>query len=593
MSDVLSTRQFMQAAAALQQKEMDGLALFRPTEAQEEALRRMSQEHCLEVLIVAGNRAGKSVLAAVYFASFIRDVPITFWSGEQVYARPERLRGQSINAWIIGDHLKHLGMTIYRLLFDEEASKGLFKIIRDESTGAWRAWNPAMFENDWERKNDARWAPPVIPPSEITEIAWAIGRKREHEFRTIKMNNKSTIHGFASSGEVKQGDAVDVIWNDESIHSSNKHYYQEWLARLRDDEGRMIWSTIPRDECWVFSSVIERLEQQEQEVERGERDPSEHYTAKIELSYLDSPFIPERQKQLALEQAGERDALVRVYGKRSSRLIAVYQDYSPSFHVAMTDDENLIDPVHKMMEENNWVPPHDWTRELVLDPGTQKPAILLGAVPPPSLWDHDEPYFIVYKEIFIRRASPAELAEQVMLLDKDSVFERFIIDGRMGRQRPPGFVETVDYQYQKAFAAAGLKSRQTGSGFIAGDDDFSRRSKAVIRSMRSRECGRPQLRIVNKACPNLVKQLQSNVRKTTRDGEPMEEAAANQIDDLRVCLEYWISRRPTFQQHLGQETEVHSPAMGAYLKNMSDAKERQQRERQLTGTNTFSIGVPA
>jgi len=586
----LTTHQFLQAASALQAKEMDGLALFRPTVTQEDALRRMCEDHVFESLIVGGNRSGKSVLAASFFASFLRDIPITSWSGEEFHCRPKRLNGQSINAWVIGDHLKHIGMTIYRLLFDEDASKGLFKIVRDEVTGAWRAWQPEMFANDWDRKSQSRWAPPVIPPAEIEEISWAVGRKKEHEFRAIKMKNKTTIHGFASSGEVKQGDPVDLIWNDEEIFSASKHYYQEWLMRLRDDEGMLIWSTIPRDSCYVFNSVIDRMEDQELEIEKGERKPEECHTAKIELSYLDSPFIPQRQKDLALEQAGDRDTMIRIYGKRSSPLIRVYQDYNADFHVVNYNEPSLNDKVTEALAANNWVPPHTWTRELILDPGTQKPGVLMGAVPPPDMWDEQEPYFICYREIFIRRASPGDLAKQIMLTEKSYVFERFIIDGRMGRQTPPGFVETVDYQYEKAFRAVGLQSRQTGSGFIAGDDDFSRRSKQVIRSLRTRQCGRPQLRIINQTCPNLVRQMMTNVRKTSPAGDPTEIPADNQVDDMRVTLEYWLSRRPTFHARADEAPDERDMGQLAYQRLIDEHK---MRNSSLPRQTNYQIGVPA
>jgi len=147
----------------------------------------------------------------------------------------------------------------------------------------------------------------------------------------------------------------------------------------------------------------------------------------------------------------------------------------------------------------------------------------------------------------------------VMETEQNYRFERFVIDGRMGRQKPPGFTETVDYQYEKAFRGAGLESRQTGHGFIAGDDNFARRSSMVIRSMRTRKCGRPQLRIINQRCPNLVKQLRTNVRKTSPEGEPLEEEAPNQVNDCRVTLEYWISRRPTWRERANDEPEKLDP----------------------------------
>jgi len=588
MNAPLSASDLLKAAAALKDIEMDGLKLFRPTEVQAEALKRMALEETSETLIVAGNRSGKSVLAAIFFAAYVRDEPITTWSGEEIQCRPLSRRGQTINAWVVGDHLKHIGMTFYRLLMEEDASKGLFKIIRDENTGAWRAWQPEMFKNDWKRKNEARWAPPVIPRNCMKEEpTWAMGRKREHEFRKVTLNNHSTIYAFASSGEVKQGDPCDLIWNDENI--IDKTQYNEWIMRLSDDQGKIMWSTIPRDDCFVFNEVIERCEAQEEEVANGQRRPEENFSIKIELSYLDNPFIPQRAKDQSLEQMGDRQALIRIYGKRSTRLISIYQDYNPNFHTVWYDDNNMNDRVTEVLKANNWVPPADWTRELTLDPGTQKPAILLGAIPPPALWDHGEPYFICYREIFIRRALPDELAQKVMATERNFQFERFIIDNRMGRQKPPGFAVTIAEQYTAAFERNRLRCRQSGSAFIAGDDDFPRRSKQVIAALRSRQCGRPQLRIIGQTCPNLVKQMNSNVRKTSPDGEPLEVPADNQIDDMRVCLEYWISRRPTYRARLNNGNMEQEPAEIAYQRLVSEHKERQARRPQ---TNQIVIGAP-
>jgi hypothetical protein len=582
------TSDLVQAAAALKSIEMDGLKLFRPTEVQADALKKMAMDETSETLIVAGNRAGKSVLAAVYFAAYCRDEPITTWSGEKIHCRPPDRRGQTVNAWVVSDHLKHIGMTIYRLLMEEDVSKGLFKIIRDENTGAWRAWQPEMYPKDWSRKNDARWAPPIIPRSSMKEEpTWAMGRKKEHEFRKVKLNNNSTIYAFASSGEVKQGDPCDLIWNDENI--IDKSQYNEWIMRLSDDSGKIMWSTIPRDDCFVFNEVIERCESQEEEVANGQRPPDENFSIKVELSYLDNPFIPQRSKEQSLEQMGDRQALIRIYGKRSTRLISVYQDFNPSFHVARYDDEHMNDRLTAELLKNNMVPPADWTRELILDPGTQKPAILLGAIPPPSFWDHGEPYFLCYREVFIRRALPDELAKQVMATERNYQFERFIIDNRMGRQKPPGFAVTIAEQYTAAFERNRLKCRQSGSAFIAGDDDFPRRSKQVIAALRSRPCGRPQLRIINQTCPNLVKQMNSNVRKTSPDGEALEVAADNQIDDMRVCLEYWISRNPTFRARIHTENMDEEPAQVAYERLQKEHKERQARRPQ---TNQVTIGAP-
>jgi hypothetical protein len=585
----MRTYDYLKAAAALNRLEMDGLRLYRPTDPQAEGLRALAKENIFEAMIVGGNRSGKTLLAAAFVASYLRDEPITCWDGSEIHCRPDRERGKPVNVWIIGDHLKHIGMTLYRMLFQGGDTTGAFKIIRDETTTAWRAWHPERFATDMEREDETQWAPPFILEHMIVGWDWAPGRKTAHEFRKFTLTNNAVAYGMASSGEVKQGDRCNLIWNDENI--VNKWYYQEWQSRLRDDEGMLLWSTIPRDECYVFNTRMDAIDAHREEIIKGERSEEEQRLERIELSFLDNPYIKDRQKELSLVQLGDRDAMVRIFGQRASRLIAVYQDYNPGYHCAWYEEDDLNDAVSERLKSNNWVPPADWTRELVLDPGTQKPCILLCAVPPPLLWDDDEPYLVVYREIYDGRLSPDALAARVQATEVDFMFERFIIDGRMGRQRPPGFVETVQYQYTKAFRAARLASHQTGHEFIAGDDDFVRRSGQVIRSLRTRKCGRPQLRILNQGCPHLVRQMSSNVRKTDPEGRPLEQPADNQPDDARCCLEYWISRRPTYRHRAGGKPDVMDPAEAAYRRIVRDWEDR--RARQGPGGKTIEIGVPA
>lgn len=582
----IDSLRFLQAVAELKSIQHDGLLLFRPTKKQEEILKSISLDNIFEVLIDGGNRSGKTTLAAVFFASFVRNEPITTWSGEKIHCRPQAKRNRPITAWVIGDHLRHIGMTIYRLLLDPEPSDPAFKVVKDTVTGGLRAWSPEQYPDDWSRENECRPSPPLIPEHLLDgDIEWAPGRKQANEFRSFKLKNGSQVFAFASSGEVKQGDNCDLIWNDENI--INKWYYEEWLNRLRNTSGMSLWSTIPRDSCHKYSEVMQRLDDEQSEVDRGEKEDHERYGFHGTISMFDSPFIPQQQKDLALQQMGDRDVMVRIYGKMSTRLISIYQDYNPGLHCAVFGDDR-DDEVARILSENSFVPPADWTRELILDPGTQKPAILLGAVPPPHLWHDNEPYFVVYREIFIRRATPEQLAKQVLQTEAGFKFERFIIDGQMGRQKPPGFVETVEYQYTKAFMKAGLFCRQSDYEFTIGDSDFSRRSKQVMHAMRVRPCRRPQLRIINQACPNLVKQLNTNVRKTTPDGEPTEEPAANQVDDLRVCLEYWISRRPTHYAHdVDDRSQDDDPGLLAWKRNRQEANSRRKPQ-----TNNILIGAP-
>lgn len=581
---------FLHAVAELKTTNEDGLLLFRPTRVQEVALRRMAQQSIREVLVDGGNRSGKTTLAAVFFASFIRNEPIRTWDGDLIHCRPQTKLNRPVTAWVIGDHLKHIGMTIYRLLLHPSPSDPVFFMVKDQVTGAMRAWSPERYPDDWDRVQEQVPSPPLIPAHVLDgEPEWAPGRKTANEFRSFTLKNKSAVFAFASSGEVKQGDSCDLIWNDENI--VNKWYYEEWKMRLKTRSGMIMWSTIPRDSCFKFAEVASRLDDEQEDIDKGDSTEDERFGLHITMTMLESPFIPQSEKDLALKTMSDRDQLVRIYGKTSSRVIAVYQEYEPTTHCVWYGDDR-DDRVAQMLQDNNWIPPKEWTRELILDPGTQKPAILLGAVPPPELWDEGEPYYVVYREIFIPRASPMQLADEVMKTEMGYEFERFIIDGHAGRQIPMGFVEKVEYQYSKAFMKRDLKSRQTSFGFTIGDDNFARRSNMVKHAMRMRPCRRPQLRILNQACPKLIKQLQTNVRKTTPDGEPTEEAANNQVDDLRVSLEYWISRKPTFVSRIDhiaidKPDECTDPAYLAWKKRKQEA----ERSRRVAGSETIMIGA--
>ncbi len=87
-----------------------------------------------------------------------------------------------------------------------------------------------------------------------------------------------------------------------------------------------------------------------------------------------------------------------------------------------------------------------------------------------------------------------------------------------------------------------------------------------------------------------MKQLNSNVRKTTPDGEPTEVAADNQVDDMRETLEYWISRRPTYFEPPVVARDVRSPAQIAHDHIVNEFMENKARQ---PTTQTLNIGIPA
>lgn len=569
-----ATRSRLEQLAQLKALRMDGLRMLRFTREQAEILR----DPCSEILLTGSNRGGKTLLAAARFASIARDLPLTTMDGDLIDCRLPHQKGRALLMWTIGDYLKHIGQTLYRVLF----MPGLFKIVIDKDTGFWRAWNPVMFPGDWDiPAKDRHPAPPLIPGldlqhniapnSDILDVAWYHANR--FEFESVLLKNGTRILAYANSSEVKQGDPVDEIWMDE--HLVFDEYYDEYIMRLLDNSGRLLWSTIPRDESEAYGQVEERALLQEEEVAKGERDPEKVTTRLHRVTLAKNPFIAESEKEKAAERlSGDRAQLVRIQGLRSDRILAVYGEFNPDFHCVKYSNPLTNDRVTEALEANNWEPPANWTRELILDPGTIKPGLILGTIPPPELWDHGEPYFIIYKELYIKRLDAWGIAGKISEMEHDPTFERMIIDNQMARQKPAGFSKTVGQQYAEAFESKKIMSIQSGYSFIPGDPDFAQRSTKVRTALRMRPCGRPQLRIIVDKCPNVVRQMLRNVRKTDKHGNPLEEPADHQQDDLRVCVEYWLSRSPSYVEPPISAERMKDHGLIAYERWMKQMEEK-------------------
>lgn len=580
--------QQMEMLAALKNHRMDGLRMLRVTREQAEILK----DPCSEILITGSNRGGKTLLAAARFASIVRDIPIITVDGESIDCRLPHQKGRALLTWVIGDHLKHIGQTLYRVLF----KPGLFQMVKDSRTGWWRAWNPLMYPEDRTcPRSERKPAPPLIPgfsierdidpASDILDAAWY--HANLYQFESITLKNGTQIMAYANSSEVKQGDPVDEIWMDENLVYDE--YYDEYVMRLLDNAGRMCWSTIARDESAAFCQVDDRATAQEEEVARGEREPRDVTTRCHRVTLAKNPFIAEDEKAKAAERmSGERANLVRIQGLRSDRVIAVYSEFSSEFHCVRYPNESQNDEVTRILEANNWEPPSTWTRELILDPGTIKPAVLFGTVPPPELWDHNEPYFILYKEIFIRRLDAYQIAAKIVEMEHDPMFNRMIIDGQAAQQKPMGFSWSVGRQYELAFEQKKIISITSGgvTHFIPGDPDFQARSTRVRAALRMRQCGRPQLRIITQRCPETVKQMLRNRRKTDNAGNPLEEPADKQVDDLRVCVEYWLSRQPTYVKPPESASAIVDPGTRAWRERMEAFGSRRQDQSVPIGITT-------
>ena len=135
-----------------------------------------------ECLVIGGNRSGKSL------STFVEDA----WAATGTHPVEGKYPEKDGNLIIIGQNWKHVGLVIVPYLF----RAGAFKIIKDDTTGEWRAYDPI---NDAARAEEAKPAPPLIPERMIKSQSWLL--KSAGYMNSCTLTNGWTIYCFSSEGD--------------------------------------------------------------------------------------------------------------------------------------------------------------------------------------------------------------------------------------------------------------------------------------------------------------------------------------------------------------------------------------------------------
>lgn len=565
------------AAARVARNRLDALELFRPTSYQEPVV----LSEASEIGVFGGTRSGKSVIVAAMMAAYLRNKPITFADGSKHQVREEAWKNRPTVLWLVGLQLNHIGQTLHRLL----CRAGAFEIVRDPQTGLWRAWQPGRIPGDDLIPPDQRKpAPPFLPPSCIVKETWE--NKAEYKFTSLETTDGSMVYGFASSGDVKRGDPVNRIWVDEEIKFSD--HYAEWMSRLSDRKGRILWTSWPDIKTPALLRLYNRAIEQEEEFARGHRTKLD--VQRFRFIGSESPFIDKDEIRKRAEGWTETERRARDFGEFVVDTIQTYPEFNRQVHVVSFGESNpLNDRITEAMAKLNWNVPADWTVDLILDPGTRRPALLWGAVPPPEFWDGDQPSYVVFRELAVPRINAYEMAQRAMAADPGRRYSRFIIDRKGGDQTPMGFAWSVHTQYAKEFERVGLRCQMTGSMFMPGDHVWVTRSMKLRRwFVVSPLTGRAPLRIVSHACPELIRQLEGNVRAVSKE-DVQDKPAEGQIQDVMVCLEYWAGSDPRYLPQTAPDT-IGSPVMQAYLAEKEFFSGLQGRRTSSSSTIVLGIG---
>ena len=461
-------------------RESEALRLYEPLPFQD----RYHSSNAKEILLQAGNQVGKSL------AAFVEDARAA--TGQDPYNKYPKENGIMV---CLGMDEGHIGRTIHKYLFGD----GAFKIIKDLDTSKWRAWKPWV-ESDWERKKEAKPAPPLIPERFIKQFAWK--KRAQHVFEICELHNGWTIYAMGSKGDPSQGFQADLVHIDEDLERSE--WYDEMIARLSMRDGKLRWSALPHSKNDALVNLAERAEDEE-----GLANPS---TQVIRATIFDNPFMPEQVKQENIKRwkaKGEDEFRKRALGELVTDSVLMYPTFSKDVHNAIKFEEPRTS-VQEYLANNHGIPGKDWCRYMVVDPGHSVCAVTFFAVPPPTMGD----YIVCYDELYIKHCTAAKFGTMVGQKTVNDTFQAFIIDAHGGRIREIGSGLLPRQQYSKELELNKVKSIQTGSNFLSGSDDVPGREMKLRSWINIRSDGSTKLLVVTQRCPNLCKEFNRFKKKT-------------------------------------------------------------------------------
>ena len=495
-----------------------------------------------ERLVVGSNRAGKSQCCGAEMAWWLM--------GCHPYRKTPKENGRFVAVGWDWDHIS-------RVMWPKLGRPGSFKMIRDEITKEWR---PAVPDQEYDAAYREKWrdAPPFLPPRWIKRISWE--KKNTDQPSHIWCVNGSTLQFASSQGAAKQGDAIHGWWVDEEIQ--NELWVKELQRGCTSTGGGGFYSATP------LAQSIQLFEMHRRALDPKNKTSIEEF----HLSIADNIYISNANKKEFYDQLlTPADIMVRWHGQFSMNLLTVYPEFNPDVHVIQAFE-----------------PDYDWTRYMVVDPGTEVCAVLFAAVPPPTDRKTGQPHpnageLHIYHELYIERCTASLFAEQVaraMGQAKRGDFEAFIIDHRMGRQSDVGSGRSVEVQYSDALVSQGVYSRATGSGFLWGSDDVRGREMSLRRLMMPRrDSDTPPLRI-HSTCRKLIWELPQQFFRKGKDGQ-LTDKRRDAHDHATTSLEYLAAYEPSWVRPDRRRTP-NSPAY--------ERVRAKKRAKSFNGDSVISLG---
>jgi hypothetical protein len=511
-------------------RKIEGLRLYEPLPVQ----LAFHQSRKRVRLLRGGNRSGKTLGAAVEVARAVTGTdPIGKYPQED-------------GRWYcVGKDLGHVGETMYRKL----CLPGAFKMIRDETSGDWRAFRP-WYAPDLDRITQVKLSAPLIPQRLIKSIAWE--SKKENIPSIIKLVNGWEIVFYSSLGKPPQGADIDGWWFDEEI--VDEEWYPEMAARILDRHGSGIWSATPQagtDQLYELHELAER--------DRG--DPAA-YVEEFVCLMNENPHMTEEDKKFFASTLSEEQISVRIGGDFAIAAYKVYPEFSMFVHG--------YDP------PGDWRVPLEWTRFAVTDPGYQTCGVLFAAVPLPP----DDSIYI-YDELYLKNVTAMDYARAMQVKCAGQQFQAFIIDPHAAIATQIGSGKTVGAQYSEELAKLGVRSIGTGSNFAMIVDDVKSGILAVHSLLAQRDNKKPRLRVLAGRCPNLEHEFKRYHNKREA-GKVLDKPDPRKHSHLMDTLRYLALYNPRYIKPVAPK-----PPMSPVIRAL---KLKKQRAAQKMGQSMSHLG---
>ena len=514
--------QLKEVQAELHGRKIEALRLYEPMPHQEEFHSCMASER----IVLGGNRGGKTLAVAVEAARAA--------TGQDPHGKYPETDG---NLAIVGRNWPHIGLVVYPILM----KAGAFRIVKDETTGQWRSLRPG------EDKAKSKPAPPLIPPRMIKEVSWVL--KNAGYLNKVELINGWTIWCFSSEGEPPQGYQADLIWIDEDVN--NENFVGESQARLADRKGRFVWSAMPHSKNDALIGLCERADRA---VEENIANP---IIKKFTFRFLDNNFIDAEEKRKNIERwsaLGADEVRMRAEGEFTTESTLMYPNFNQAVHVLKREELPQV--------------PEDWTRYVAIDPGHSVMASIFGAVPP------DESFLLIYDELYIRNCNALIWGEEFEKKVKHQQFRAFVMDMHGGTLRDLGSGRLPHELYTEELRKRKIRSLATNYGFVPGSDDIMARTNLVRQMMHIRGDGSVRLKVLESACPNLLRELKRYRKKTTNvNGVTYVTDVPYTRGDVHAvqCLEYLCAYEPKY--HAPPKKTGPDPW---WVKWLEDRKRRQR-----------------